>query len=244
VASPLDVLRLLIGTAYLLAAARLDLRVRRVPNGLWIHLGGLGALLMGVDLFITHELEWLHVAIAALLAAVAYLLWRMRLLAGGADAKAIMALAVLAPASAAWSLGATSWPWLPSLLPAALVAFITASLVMSLFPLGFIVANLARGHVHWPAMALGYRLPLEEARRRFVWIVERIDDEGRLRHRLMPSRLDAQALEEQARRLEAHGITDVWVTPKVPFMVPLLVGWVAAYTVGDVLTALLAAILR
>ncbi|HYS70937.1 MAG TPA: A24 family peptidase C-terminal domain-containing protein, partial [Thermoplasmata archaeon] len=43
----------------------------------------------------------------------------------------------------------------------------------------------------------------------------------------------------QVARLRARGIKRVWVTPQIPFMVPLLVGFGLAFVMGNLLVGLL-----
>ncbi len=43
-------------------------------------------------------------------------------------------------------------------------------------------------------------------------------------------------IDEAFARIHALGEERVWVTPKVPFMIPLLVGFVLAFGVGDILS--------
>jgi prepilin signal peptidase PulO-like enzyme (type II secretory pathway) len=51
----------------------------------------------------------------------------------------------------------------------------------------------------------------------------------------MPKEFDA---DEELKAFENLGITEIWVTPKIPFMIPLLVGFVFAFFPGDLLMQL------
>src|SRR5688572_9427688 len=76
-----------------------DLRSRRVPNPWWIPFAWLAAVLAVGDLA-DPDRDWELLAVwygvAATLAGTFYLLWKLHLF-GGADAKGLMVLAVLAP---------------------------------------------------------------------------------------------------------------------------------------------------
>lgn len=233
--SGLEVLRLLVGGGFLLYAAILDLRTRRVPNRVWIALGLLASLLFAFDWAAEGRFGWVTVLVAVGLAALAYLLWFFHLLAGGADAKALMALAVLVPRPIAWTLSDASLPAWPSPLPGAIVALANSVFLFALAPLGLVVVNLVRRDVRFPSMLLGYTLPLEAARRSFVWVVDHVDEAGNRRQVLFPSRTSEEDYLANLERLEREGAERVWVTPKIPFMVPLLLGFVAAFIVGDIL---------
>ena len=49
----------------------------------------------------------------------------------------------------------------------------------------------------------------------------------------MPTRAGDYAL--NLARLKAMGTDKVWATPKIPFMIPLFLGFVAAFLIGDVI---------
>jgi prepilin signal peptidase PulO-like enzyme (type II secretory pathway) len=38
---------------------------------------------------------------------------------------------------------------------------------------------------------------------------------------------------------EKEGIKDIWVTPKIPFMIPLLAGFLTSFFLGDILSAII-----
>lgn len=241
VAAPLDVVRFVFGSAVLLYASVLDLRTRRVPNPTWYWSGGVGAVLLALDLLVFDRVPWQYLVAIPLIMAVAYALWYFYLIAGGADAKAIMMLAVLVPVPIDLASDALALPVWPPLLafPPALTIFANSLLAFVLVPLFLLARNLLRGDVRLPAAVLGYTMALDDVERRFVWPMERVDDAGRVRLLLFASKLPPEELRTQLERLRAAGRTRVWVTPKIPFMVPLLVGYVATFVLGDVFTHVL-----
>ena len=48
----------------------------------------------------------------------------------------------------------------------------------------------------------------------------------------MPKKFD---IDEELAEFEKLGIQEIWVTPKIPFMIPLLMGFLAAFFLGDIL---------
>lgn len=223
--------RFLLGGAMLAGAVVYDLRDRRVPNPWWIPFAWLAAALAAGDLLRADDwaLVGLRYGMAATVAGLAYLMWRGHLF-GGADAKGLMVLAALAP----WP------PPREHALQPALDALANGALAMALVPLLFLAANLARGHLALPAALLGTRLPLEAARRAHVWPMQVAGEDGALRWRYW-QRIGG-GLDREYAALERAGATHVWVTPKVPFLVPLAAGWALAWTHGNVLLALLRAL--
>lgn len=206
--------RQLLAVAMLLGASVLDLRSRRVANLYWMPFLAFAAVLQLVALA---GGDWTGLAAGAVLCGAFYLFWRLRLF-GGADAKALMVLALLLPPATG-----------PLPIPGALGGLLLGSLLAGAgVPLALLAWNLLHGRLRLPAALLGVPMDLEAARRAHVWPMQEPagDGSGRLRWRYLRhvgsdagARLDA---------LAAAGVQRAWVTPKVPFMLPLMVG-VAAW---------------
>lgn len=229
---PTTAVRFLLGGAMLLGAVVYDLRQRRVPNPWWIPFAWLAGVLVVGDLSASGT-DWTMLGIrygmSLALAGLVYLMWRVHLF-GGADAKGLMVLAALAP-----------WPPERShALQPALDALANGALLMVLVPVLFLLANVARGHLAFPAALLGTRRPLAKARQRFVWPMQVPDPvaPGGLRWRYWQRIGGDLAAEYHA--LERQGVQEVWVTPKVPFLVPVAAGWAVAWWKGNLLMALAA----
>lgn len=168
--------------------------------------------------------------------------YQMKLLHGGADAKAMIALTLLLPTYP----DASPFPLLASdpriapamelVFPFSLVILVDAALLYLFVPLVILSFNTFRGDVRFPQALFGYRADLDRPPKN-VWLMERIDERGEHILVLMPRRGRDQARE--AQRLREAGITRVWVQPKIPFMIPLLLGLLLAFFVGNVLSLLL-----
>ena len=173
---PADLLRLVAVPLFAWAAVR-DIRTRRVPNRVWFVLGGLGLVLLLVDLvgwypFTTFRdrLRLIQTGVSLFFVApLGYVFWRIGGF-GGADAKALMALAVLFPTYPTYS----APPLLVDLgVPADLPFQTTAIGVFSLtvltdtvlvglaYPLALAVRNTVAGRVG-TAMFLGRVVPVPE----------------------------------------------------------------------------------
>ena len=48
----------------------------------------------------------------------------------------------------------------------------------------------------------------------------------------MPKNFD---VDEEFDVFEKHGVNEIWVTPKIPFMIPLLLGFIFLFVFGDIL---------
>lgn len=51
----------------------------------------------------------------------------------------------------------------------------------------------------------------------------------------MPKNFD---IGEELAEFEKLGIKNIWVTPKIPFMIPLLAGFLVTFILGDILLQL------
>lgn len=235
----LDLVRLFAGVALLSFAAYTDWRWRRAPNALWVAMAAIGVVLLAVEAALDWSLfkaRWPYLAFVAGFAAAIYAFWWLGLIAGGADAKALMALGVLLPFPLALADGVPPWQ---GPLPGSFTVLGNSLLLFLAIPLALLAWNLARGHVRFPHMLLGLKREAAEVRRGHAWPMEVVDAEGRRRTRLFASRMSDQEVDETFERVQALGREKVWVSPKIPFMLPLLAGFVAAFAVGDLLLTLL-----
>ncbi len=153
----------------------------------------------------------------------------MRLLFGGADAKALMALAILVPIQPLmWN-----FPLLRQSLymPGSWIIFANATILFLLIPLSLLLYNASKRNLKFPHCLLGYVISVEKAKQSFVWPMEKIRD-GKRKLMYMPKKFE---VDEELAEFEKLGITDIWVTPKIPFMIPLLAGFLATFILGDIL---------
>lgn len=200
---------LVVALVMMAGASISDLQTRRVPNRYWIpFLVAAAFFAPGVPLA-----AWLWSAGAC---AFLYGLWWFGLF-GGADAKGLMVVALLLPTT-------------PDLLDARTIvpvdALVNGTFVVVAFPVFFLLWNAVRGDVRLPAMLLGIR----SERRRHMWPMQEVDgDTLRWRYLHRPGR-ESEPLFDA---LERAGIKRPWVTPKVPFMIPLAGGLWAAVTYGN-----------
>jgi len=223
----LDGIRLITGTILLAYASYTDIKTRRAPNTLWVIMA-----IVGVILLIIQYLEggfpnlWYLVFIPIMIALM-YLFFQMRLLFGGADAKALMALAILVPIQPLMGV----FPLWESFLPGSWSIFANATILFLFIPLSLLVYNVSKRNLRFPHCLLGYVITVEQAKQSFVWPMEKIKD-GKRKLVYMPKNFD---IDEELAEFEKLGIKDIWVTPKIPFMIPLLAGFLVTFFLGDIL---------
>lgn len=170
---------------------------------------------------------------------VAYALYALGLVAGGADAKALMAIALMVPRSPV--LGPLPL-WRPLLLPFPLVALVYWGLLTLPLPLAFLALNAARGDLKFPEALMGYRVSVVDPPR-FVWFMDRVEGGQLVRRRLasfmVPPEARGSDPAEEARRLREAGLREAWATPLTPGLAFLAAGYLLAFVLGNPLLPLL-----
>jgi len=252
----IDVLRVTACAVVLLYACRCDWRTRRVRNQVWYPLLGAGVVLALLDwgqgdTYLPADL----LLSMAFTTVFAYLLFRLRLF-GGADAKALMVLSVVLPQYPLFFIGGTTLPLLDlhlGLLP--LFAFTTltnAVLLTAVLPIGLFLQNIAR---HGPAglrgklglALLGYPLHVDRLPRRHVGLLHTYENDGdgvRVRFSRHSEEVD-RAVAGRLKKWHEQGLipAEIWVTPQLPFIIPLTIGFLTALLVGDLMLNFMAWIL-
>ena len=147
-----DALRLIVVPVFCWAAVR-DVRTRRLPNRLWPPLYAFGALLLLWDAallwpFAGLDGRWFLVRVAVSLLFVAplgYAFWFLGAF-GGADAKALIALAVVFPTFPSYEVAGLSLPLVETALGVFSLTILTNTVLLGLaYPIGLAVFNLATG---------------------------------------------------------------------------------------------------
>jgi preflagellin peptidase FlaK len=146
-----DALRLLVVPVFCWAAVR-DIRTRRLPNRLWPPLYALGALTLALTVVGRWPLtggDWLFaVRVAVSLFVVAplgYGLWALGGF-GGADAKAVIALALVFPTFPAYAVAGETLPLVSTPAGVFSLTVLTNALLVGLaYPLWLAITNLAAG---------------------------------------------------------------------------------------------------
>ena len=124
----LDVIRLVIGISILSYASYTDIKTRRASNILWIIMGVIGAILLIIQYFTIGFENMYYLLFIPIMIGLVYVLFQLRLIFGGADAKALMAIAILVPIEPAigqipiWKGGIMPFSW--SIFANSLVVFI------------------------------------------------------------------------------------------------------------------------
>lgn len=229
-----DAVRILAGAAILTFAAACDVKWRRAPDAAWAIMATIGALLLAVQAWLDpaflqrYTPALVTAAVVGLLAIAGYL---TGLIAGGADAKALVSLAILAPVplDVAWAIP------LESVLPLVVTAVANGLAVGLAVPLALAVVNLVRGDIDGWRTFLATRVPLDKVDERVTWPLEYVGDDGDVVTATMPGSVPLDGFDPS--EMEGAGREEVWVSPKIPFLVPLTFGFAVAVVLGDPLAA-------
>jgi len=161
------------------------------------------------------------------------LMYHFRILAGGADAKALIALAMVPQYPAIqgipliWQAG---WPL--SAVPLS-VSVLAMAVILSLAPmLALGIRNALEGRCG-PRMFTEYRMPLDDVGGAFVWLAEDIEEGKLVRRRVMDD------VDSSLSKLDDAGMKEVAVTPMVPFVLYIATGLIVVLLLGNPLLAVL-----
>ena len=224
----LDITRLLVGIVILGYASYTDIKTRRASNMNWVIMAIFGAVLLLLEyLTVGIENPMLLIFIPIMIGFI-YVLFQLRLIFGGADAKALMAIAILLP----FQPSINQFPvWGQSYMPAYWTVFSNSIILFLLMPLGLLIYNIIKRDIKLPYALLGYKMQISKAREKFVWPLQKIVD-GKTKFSYMPKNFDAT---EEYDEFKKHKITEIWVTPKIPFMIPLFGGFIFTFVFGDIM---------
>lgn len=168
-----------------------------------------------------------------------FVMYQLDVIKGGADAKALIALSLVFPIYPELSglpVLELNDPASLTILPFPVLVLFNGAILTLLVPLGMFLLNLFRRDIRFPLMLFGTRMSIEDAKKKHVWPMERVDG-GKVRTVLFPRSDD----EADWDALREAGIDRPWVTPKVPFLVPLTLAVPFSLLLGNLLLYLIGA---
>lgn len=218
---PLNEIRIILALSMLSIATASDIKNREISDIIWVVFGAIGAILVVFSPDIGEGL--LGIGISLIVAPIALIIWRVGLF-GGADAFALIALAVLAPNITMSENMITPFTAL------------TNAVVLSVIPM---LVNVTRNTVliatgrkifdgfdettsrKIAAMFIGYRA----SNPKFGFSIERSKGKQKKLN------LSLQHAENTAFCSK----TDTWITPGIPYMIFITAGFVLQLIYGDIL---------
>ncbi|HIH77277.1 MAG TPA: hypothetical protein HA343_08225 [Methanomassiliicoccales archaeon] len=168
-----------------------------------------------------------------------FVMYQLNVIKGGADAKALIALSLvfpIYPELAGLPVMELNDPAALTMLPFPVLVLFNGAILTLLVPVGMLLLNIARRDIRFPLMLFGTRMTIEDAKKKHVWPMERVAD-GKVRTALLSRQDD----EIDWDALQAAGVDRPWVTPKVPFLVPLTLAVPFSLLMGNPLLYLMGA---
>ncbi len=241
--SMLDVLKIFFCMPFLLYACYSDIKKRSVANNVWL------VMLAGSIFFISYEFSlYKELTLQPLLISagfifiLTYILFQIGAF-GGADAKALIVLSLTIP----------TYPDLHALGYAlslnkplydifALSVLGNAALLTIVVPIGLVAYNIAKMglHIDNPAYVfMGYKTKISGLAGKHIRLIQGFEMvNGRVQSHFMWGGVEIN--EEKIRELKnlsGKGLIkdEIWVTPSLPFMIPITLGFFTAVFYGDMM---------
>ncbi|MBW6517119.1 MAG: prepilin peptidase [ANME-2 cluster archaeon] len=242
----IELLKVLYCSPFLLYSCYTDIRTRRVSNQVW------KLMLMGVALFVANDIMrgGIPTLVSLLISAViiyifVYVIFQLGGF-GGADAKSLIVLSILFPVYPQIQVSGTYFPLqgVPLIGLFAFSVFGNAVLLTVVVPLGMLAYNLFTlkpGEIlQRPAyLFVGFKTDISRLSGRHIKLIEEYSlSDGKIHTRFRRNgvRID----NEIVGKLEEYAAWEliprrVWVTPGLPFMIPITLGFFVAVFFGDLI---------
>ena len=122
--------------------------------------------------------------------------------------------------------------------PYPFVIFMNSLLLYLLIPIGLALYNMVRGNIEKPYFQIffGTKMPLKSARESFVWPMQQVIGEKVVMVAFVKHKSDS---ESEWDKLEGKGITNPWITFKIPYIIPLTLAFFVSALFGDLFSVIL-----
>lgn len=223
----LDTVRIMLAVLMLGIATASDIKKREVSDIIWIVFGAVGVVLILFSADISEEL--VKVGISLIIAPIALLVWRVGLF-GGADAFALIALAVLAPSITLSENIITPFTVLTNavlLSVAPMLVNVTRNTILLALKRDIFEGFEETAAKKIFAMFIGYRA----SNPKFGFSIERARGKRKKLNLSLQHAENAQFCDKK----------DTWITPGIPYMLFIAAGFVLQLIYGDILLTLFGA---
>lgn len=245
----IDLLKITLTLAVFAFGAWSDIKKREITDYLWIFYFPLGVVLGLLSIYAA-EMTWQNYLLSAGITTLFAILLFYVGFYGGADAKALIGLSLTIPHFPSTGLGyiMALYPFpISVLLNSALLSAVIAVPYMLLRNLRWKVRKgpLFEGLEHesvWKkalAMMTGYKISAKEIDKVFALPIEETETKGdKVRKRLKFYVRVAPEEEEEERKKLVKKVGHIWVSPELPLMLSILMGFLVALLYGDLIYAL------
>ena len=242
----MDIVFILLSLALLAYACYSDIRRRSVANTVWLVMAGVGIAFAGYGA-VAQGMSFLTPLVFSVVitGAVSYIFFRLGLF-GAADAKALICIAILFPTQPGFIILSHHFPLfdasVPVVFPFALMVLLNSAVLALVVPISLFFRNIHRlglkEFLRNAAMCIvAYRVNIDGLSSvsfaRLTHTYEETD--GRLTRRYslggIPLNSDA-VLHLKACHRERKIASEVWVTPELPFILFITLGFLACCLLG------------
>ncbi len=240
----LEILKILFCIPFLIYSCYSDIKTRRVSNNVWL------VMLTGAFFFVLYDISTYGVAYlprlfvsAGFIFVFVYILFQFGIF-GGADAKSLIVLSIIFPAYPGLQAYGYVFPLNKPLIDLFTFGlFGNAVLLTVVVPIGLALYNLMKIglQIDNPLyIFIGYRAKISELANKHIRLIQNfevINGEVKFHFKRGGVEIDEKLISELKALSEKGLIKDeVWVTPGLPFMIPITLGFFVAVFYGDLIT--------
>lgn len=242
----MELLKVLVCMPFLLYSCYSDIKTRRVANEVWPVMLAAGLPFIIYDILTRGFPYLVHMVLSfAFIFAFVYMLFQLNAF-GGADAKVMMVIAIIIPAFPMIDFFETMLPLqgVPLINMFAFSVFGNSVLLTVIVPIGLFLYNMTNVPIREIPKKIGYMFvgykskvsDLKDRHIRLMDVYERTDD-GVVPHFTRGgTELDDDVVHELEEYVDKGFIDEkVWVTPGLPFMIPITAGFITAVVFGDLI---------
>ncbi|AFV23603.1 peptidase A24B, FlaK-like protein [Methanolobus psychrophilus R15] len=242
----MELLKVLACMPFLLYACYSDIKSRRVVNEVWVAMFGVCYVFILYD-FMTLGMPYLirNLLTFAFVYLFVYILFQFGAF-GGADAKALMVISLIVPTFPAIMVFNTSLPLqgTPIFDIFAFSVFGNSIILTIVVPIGLFIYNLLQNPLKESLrrpfyMFIGYRTSVSGLGKDHIRMIESYEEteEGvKFRFTRAGTELTSNVVAQLKSHVKAGRMDDsVWVTPGLPFMIPITAGFITAVVFGDLI---------
>lgn len=239
----LDILKILFIIPFLIYSCYSDIRTRRVSNNLWV------VMLTGIIFFVMidflsgglHYLKILMFSVIFIFIFV-YILFQIGTF-GGADAKSLIMMSIILPVYPEIHVLNYDFPFNSPLINIfALGIFGNAVILTIVVPLGLAIYNIIKLGIKIDKplyIFIGYKSKISNLANKHIKLIQDHEEsDGRIKSRFKRGGVEVnESTINNLHNLYKKGLIEeyVWVTPSLPFMIPITVGFFVAIFYGDVI---------
>jgi len=238
-----DILKIIFCTPFLIYSCYSDIKTRRVTNKLWMIMlaGGIFFVMYDVSTYGVAYLPRLFVS-AGFIFVFVYILFQLGVF-GGADAKSLIVLSIILPAYPKLLAFDYTFPLNKPIIDLfAFGIFGNAVLLTIVVPIGLALYNITKMgmHIDNPLyIFIGYKTKISELANKHIKLIQNfevVNGEVKFRFKRGGIEINDTVISELKTLSEKGLIKDeLWVTPGLPFMIPITLGFFVAIFYGDLI---------